>query len=128
MKQLSRKTFIERTNEAAKAMKIFIPNVTHSVNEAFALYQQILADDEKRMPVTVSARDGVVRPPSPYAMLKPPCPECGMPMTLLNGGIDEDGKRWETSWSCGACYSMYYSEKTPDQWLAEMTEGGSEWK
>ncbi len=111
--------FSKRTNEVAKARKIFIPNLTNNITEAFRLYQEVLAEEE--MEVSISSAVGGNRPQTPFDdLIRPKCEECGVDMMLMVKVGDMDGKVWNTAWHCNKCLTDVYSDKTIDDWMREL--------
>lgn len=49
--------------------------------------------------------------------IRPSCDECGSELYFQTGGVDPEGKKWPTSWYCKNCETVYYSDKTPTDWL-----------
>lgn len=120
MKKIPFNEFVRRTEEISKARKIFMPNITNNITEAFALYQEILADDDSKMPVTVSRSDGYIQKPTLAQLsekLGMACSECNSQMVLKEKVSDMDGVIWSSAWFCNQCFAMYYSEKTVQEWL-----------
>lgn len=123
MKRLGKEEFINRVNEVAKAMKIFIPAITDNVNIAFDIYQRVLADDDKQMAIMISKRDKAGQHINPLLrdLHGPACPECGNQyMTLHGDSVDVDGIKWKSAWECTKCLSIFYSEKTAADWMNEL--------
>lgn len=121
MKKLSYAEFQKRVDEVNRASKIFAP-ITNNVTEAFEFYQQILADDEEKMKVTVSTAEFGNGPMTPMDDFeRPRCPECDTNLRLKVGKVlDGDGKEWPTAWVCEKCKAEFYSEKTAEEWMKEL--------
>lgn len=118
MKKLTYKEFTDRTIEVTKARKIFMPHITNNITIAFGLYQEILAEEERD--VMISTLQGGNARPGLFDKKTPECPECHKPMRLKIGTEDDQKKHWPTSWWCPICLLEFYSEKTPQEWLAEL--------
>lgn len=110
MKRLSYDEFRERSIEIAKAMQIFIPHITNNINQAFSIYQQLLATEGAGHVTALITRDEL-----PAQAIY--CPECGAQMRLMLGPVDINGYRWPTAWACSDCLATYYSNKTETDWL-----------
>lgn len=121
MKKLTYEEFQKRINEVNKAARIFKP-LTNNLTEAFALYQQVLAEDEEQMKVMVTTREFGNRPMTPLDDYeRPHCPECGTELRLKFGKIqDSDEKIWNSAWVCEKCKAEFYSDKTLDDWMREL--------
>lgn len=119
MKRMTYAEYAHRLNEVSRAIKIFMPHVTNSVNEAFRLYQEIFA--EEKLDVFISTASTGGKPLTPMDdYVRPQCPECKTDMRLKLGSMDHDGRMWQTSWVCGGCLAEYYSDKTPAEWMKEL--------
>lgn len=120
MKKLTFQEFQERLAEVTKARAIFIKSgITDNLTIAFALYQAILADEEKK--VVVSTAEGGKRPITfldDYE--RPKCPECQTDLRLQIFAKDESSKIWPTAWICTNCKAEFYSEKTIEDWMKEL--------
>ena len=114
------KEFQERLNATAKARKIFIPHITKNISVAFALYQDVLADE--KMAAFISTAAGGNRPLTPLDDFeRPRCDECNCELRLKINATDEEGTKHPTSWVC-ECGMEYYSGKTVKEWLEVLSE------
>ena len=120
MNKLTSEEFHQRVSEVAKARKIFIPNITKNISEAFILYQEVLIAEEKRIAENITTEAGTRMPMLLDGYIRPKCPECNEEMGLKLKAKDAKGKEWESSWNCPKCLLEYYSEKTFDDWLKEL--------
>lgn len=121
MKKIDYKEFSDRLQEVAKARRIFIPNITNNITVAFELYQEILA--EERRDVFVSTITGGREAQTEmHDYDRPVCPEDNIPLYLKVMAVDRDGKIWSTSWYCKKCGIEFYSDKTTDDWIKELTK------
>ena len=81
MKDLSREEFQERTEEVARARKIFIPHFTKNISIAFELYQEVLAEEKKE--VFLRSKTAGARMPTVLDLFeRPACPDCGTELRL----------------------------------------------
>lgn len=118
MKKLSYAEFTNRINEVNKAARIFAP-LTNNISEAFAIYQEVLA--EEQMEVFVSTAIAGNKPMTPMDDFeRPKCPECQNELKLKLGAKDSEGKVWNSSWVCTQCHAEFYSDKTTEDWMNEL--------
>lgn len=119
MKKLNYKEFNKRMIEIAKAEKIFIPHITKNVSKAFAIYQELLA--EEKMPVFVSTEEFGSKTMSPFdELIRPRCDECDSELGLRSNVKDSKGIIHATAWICVKCGMEYYSDKTMQEWYTEL--------
>lgn len=120
MKKLSFQEFQDRLAEVSIARRIFIHSgLTDNITKAFALYQAILADEEKK--VAISTEEGGRRTMTildDYE--RPKCPDCQTDLMLQMYARDENSKAWPTAWVCTTCKAEFYSEKSPEDWMKEL--------
>lgn len=118
VKKLTFEEFNKRTQEVLKAQKIF-GEFTNNISVAFAMYQDILADEE--MSVFISTLEGGKRTMTMIDdYVRPRCPECNTELRLRVNPVDANGKPWETAWVCTECQAEFYSEKTVPELMAEL--------
>jgi hypothetical protein len=90
MKKMTHEEFIQRTNEVAKANRIFGNLTDNNISLSFQMYQEILA--EEKMEVFISTSMGGNRRPTPMdAYERPKCPECHLDMRLRIDALDVEG-------------------------------------
>lgn len=119
MKTMNYEEFYKRTNEIAKAHKIFGHLTDNNISLSFTIYQEILA--EEKMDVFISTSTGGNRSPSMVDEYeRPKCPECDIDLRLKVFPLDADGTRWNTAWVCVKCEAEFYSEKTVPEWMNEL--------
>lgn len=119
MKKMTHEEFVKRTQEIAKANRIFGNLTDNNISLSFAMYQEILA--EEKMEVFVSTSQGGNRPPTAMDEYKrPKCPECDIDLRLKLNPLDAEGKKWNTAWVCVKCQAEFYSEKTVEDWMGEL--------
>ena len=114
MKKLDYSDFSKRIEEVAKARKIFIKSgITKNITIAFELYQAVLA--EEQMDVTIT------KPQVPFEDIERPlCGECDKELQLDPRPRRIDNKLYASTWTCANCGMEYYTEKTAEQWYAEL--------
>ena len=125
---LERIEFQKRLKELVKARKIFIPHLTKSINIAFEIYQELLAEQElEQFMGNMNTHVGI--PLKFYQKyIVPNCPECESRLHLRAirckpGAANKNG--WKTAWYCdhGDCIYEQYSKKTPTEWMEELKKG-----
>lgn len=121
MKRLTRQEFIERSMAITRAKKIFMPDITKNLTTAFEIYQDLLAEQDRK--IFLSSRTGY-----PYAgrlsmFALPRCPDCDdtlflRPVTTPKGKANRHGYR--SCWECRFCGYEDYSTKEIGEWLSEL--------
>ena len=126
MKKVSFEQFNNRMQEVAKARRIFIESgLTNNISDAFALYQDIFAEEQMEVFVTTMASGN--RPITPIDdYVRPRCPECDVDLRLIIGTTDPDGKEWPTAWYCEQCFTYFYQNKTVVELMQELKKKGDE--
>jgi hypothetical protein len=124
MKRIDDKEFHDRLAAVARARKIFTPHITKNISIAFDLYQEILAEQERKRFLT-SISGGRVPPSWIDRYERPRCPECQESLYLRivrepKGKGNQKG--WRTCWECVApnCFFEEYSKKTVEEWMKEL--------
>jgi hypothetical protein len=118
VKKLTFEEFSKRTQEVLKAQKIF-GEFTNNISTAFAIYQDILADEQMDVFIsTAIAGNQAMTPMDDFE--RPKCPECGTGLRLKLGAKDSEEKEWNSAWVCTQCLAEFYSEKTAQEWKNEL--------
>lgn len=124
MKQLTLQDFKERTEAIARARKIFIPHITKNISVAFMLYQEVLADYERK--VFLNTVNGGKVPMSWLDNFeRPRCPKCNEPLYLRLIHVKQgprNMKGWQSCWECVGtnCYFEEYSKKSINEWIQRL--------
>lgn len=122
MKNLTEKEFHDRTLAMTRAQKIFIDsNITKNITDAFKLYQEILAEQERE--IFITSMNGGKLPAALDKYVRPKCPECDSDMGLriineLQGYKNVNG--YKTCWECFNCAHEEYSIKIINDWIKEL--------
>ena len=115
------KDFHKRLLATTKARRIFMPHITKNISTAFAIYQELLADE--KMAVFISTAVGGSRPLTPLDdLVRPRCDECGSELRLKINAVDESGAIHPSAWVCENCGLVNYSDKTVKEWLEVLSE------
>ena len=115
MKTLNKEEFSDRMQAVIRARKIFIPHITKSINVAFDIYQQVLADRERKLTLAQERKEeyNLTNRINPVT-----CPNCKTPMRLRAVAKHETFK---SCWYCITnCNYEQYSPKTLADWVNEM--------
>jgi len=82
MKSLTFDEFQNRLRVVSRARRIFIPNLTRNISNAFALYQEILEEDDRLLSLEIANNTGGFAPSILDDFPRPPCPKCKTPLRL----------------------------------------------
>lgn len=82
MKSLTFDEFQNRLRVVSRARRIFIPNLTRNISNAFALYQDIFEEDDKKLDLEITNNTGGFAPSILDEFPRPPCPVCDTPLRL----------------------------------------------
>lgn len=124
MKRISFDEFKDRTEAIAKARKIFTPHFTKNITIAFELYQEVLAEQErKRFLTTVTGGKAPMTWLDQYE--RPRCPSCGEELYLRIIGESKgttNQRGWKTCWECLGpnCTHEEYSKKSVNEWVKRL--------
>ena len=94
--------------------------ITKNITEALAAYLDNDASPDEQIPLFITS-------PEKHQLrtimqqFRPQCDECGEELHLQTGARHPDGKTYPTAWACNDCGMIYYSDKTPKEWLEELT-------
>ena len=124
MRKLTLREFHDRTQAIARARRIFIPHFTKSITLAFEIYQEMLAETERKLRLDEErAQD--------YGLLsekqRPLCPECGSELFLRLIGVPQGPGNingYRSAWVCseGDCTYEEFSMNTLTDWLEQLPE------
>lgn len=115
MKTLDKEEFADRMQAVIRARKIFIPHITKSINIAFDIYQEILADRERKLTLEHERKEqyNLANQVNPLI-----CPKCETPLMLRAVAKHETFK---SCWYCNPdCNYEQYSPKTLADWVNEL--------
>jgi len=121
MKKLTREEFQDRLNAICRARKIFIESgLTNNISVAFEIYQELLAEQERKVRITKELADGRIGTMfDDYERVE--CPECGAVMMFRTVSGDE---RFHSQLVCSnpECDAAFFSEKNLEQWRKELVK------
>jgi len=119
MKRLTKEEFQERAQAGIRARRIFIPHFTKSITVAFELYQEVLAEQERKLVLEEERKHhyGILS-----EKIRPLCPECGNELFLriISAPIGPQNKKgYNSAWVCstGDCIHEEFSTNTLQDWL-----------
>jgi len=123
MNKLNFEEFKDRIEALERARKIFIGSgITNNITTAFKIYQEVLAEKERRE--VLSTKEDGNRSRSPFDIYeRPKCSQCGMEMGLRVINIPQGVKNvngYKTCWECYNCAHEEYSYKTIEGWMKEL--------
>lgn len=129
MQKLTKKEFIDRTNAVLRARKIFIGSgITNNITEAFAIYQEVLAEQERMKELTTELDSSRLK----ISDILPICPECGLKLRPRRIRIEQGPKNvygYRSCWMClgEECVYERFSTETIEEQLLKLEkkkEGG----
>lgn len=118
MKKLTREEFQDRLEAINRARKIFIETgLTKNISHAFEVYQEMLAEAERKITLTKELADGRIG-----AMFdeyeRPECPECGSWMYLRV--VNDTAVHSQLVCSSPKCDVALNSPLSIDDWKKEL--------
>lgn len=123
MNRLTRGEFQDRVEAVARARGIFGKLTDGNITEAFALYQGVLAEQDRD--VMISTLLSGNRPPALFDQFeRPKCPECGA--DLMFKPLSENAEGYKVLLSCENpnCKTVLYSEMSIEEWAKELQDAG----
>jgi len=128
MKKLTTGEFHDRLQAIVRARKIFIPHLTENITIAFEIYQEMLAEQERKLQLAEERKHdfGILAD-----KMRPICPECGNELFLRLIGIPKGSQNihgYKSCWVCntGECAHEDYSFNNLQDWLRELKTKESE--
>jgi len=122
MNKLTQQEFQDRIEAVARARKIFINLTGGNITDAFTLYQEVLAEQERA--VIINTLTSGNRPPALFdAFERPKCPECGGDMMFR--AVPENPEGIKVQLVCGntGCDTVLNSEMSIEEWAKELQSG-----
>jgi len=124
MKKLTTGEFHDRAQAIIRARRIFIPHLTKNISIAFEIYQEMLAETERKLRLDEErAKD--------YGILsekqRPICPKCGKELFLRLIGTPQGAGNihgYRSAWVCseGDCIYEDFSKNTLQDWLEQLPQ------
>lgn len=120
MKRMDYKEFAERTADVARARRIFGKLTEGNITEAFALYQEVLAEDDERKALVITSREAN-RPLTPFDQYeRPVCPDCGFEMHFRNVLENDEGIKTQLVCANVNCDTVLNSEMDITEWMGKL--------
>jgi len=122
MNKLSQQEFQDRVEAVARARKIFIDLTGGNITNAFILYQEVLAEQERK--VMISTLISGNRPPALFDQYdRPKCPECGADMMFRPVKDNPEGIKVQLICENPECDTVLNSEMSIEEWAKELQSG-----
>ena len=99
--------------------KYILTGRTNNITEALRLYLEHDAGPDKQVPLFITTPE-IHQVSETLKQVRPRCDECDSELYMKTGAIDPSGKAYSTAWVCRNCGIVYYSDKTPAEWLKEL--------
>ena len=77
------------------------------------------AGPDEQIPLFVTSPE-IHRVEKVLELIRPRCDDCDADLHLQVDASDPGGKSYPTAWVCKECGIVYYSDKTPAEWLKEL--------
>ena len=109
----------ERIIALARA-KYIDTGTTRNITDALRLY---LADapPNEQIPLWITSPE-IHQIRKILEQIRPTCDDCGTELHLQIKAQDPSDKTYPTAWCCKVCGMIYYSDKTPAEWLEELQD------
>ena len=113
---IKRQFVIERARE-----RYIATGITKNITEALKLYLENDAAADEQVPLFITTPEKhqlreILR------LGRPRCDECDGELQMQTNALDRDGKKYPTAWICKKCGMIYYSDKSPKEWLKELQD------
>lgn len=113
---MTRNQILNRARE-----KYILTGITKNITEALKLYLEKDATPEEQIPLFISTPE-IHRLKEVLKTVRPRCDECDSELQMQVNARDITGKEYPTAWVCKKCGLINYSDKTPEEWLRELSE------
>ena len=122
MNKLTEQEFQDRIQAVARARKIFINLTGGNITDAFTLYQEVLAEQERA--VIINTLTAGNRPPALFDQYdRPKCPECGADMMFRPLAENLKGIKVQLVCENPECDTVLNSEMSIEEWAKELQSG-----
>jgi len=122
MNKLTQQEFQDRVQAVARARKIFINLTDGRLDNAFVLYQEVLAEQERA--VIINTLTAGNRPPALFDQYdRPKCPECGADMMFRPVKDNPEGIKVQLICENPECDTVLNSEMSIEDWAKELQSG-----
>ena len=122
MNKLTQQEFQDRVQAVARARKIFINLTDGRLDNAFILYQEVLAETERA--IIINTLTSGNRPPALFDQYdRPKCPECGADMMFRPVKDNPEGIKVQLICENPECDTILNSEMSIEDWAKELQSG-----
>ena len=122
MNKLTEQEFQDRIQAVARARKIFINLTGGNITDAFTLYQEVLAEQERA--VIINTLTAGNRPPALFDQFeRPKCPDCGANLMFRPVPINPEGIKVQLICENPECDTILNSEMSIEEWAKELQSG-----
>ena len=122
MNKLTEQEFQDRIQAVARARKIFINLTGGNITDAFTLYQEVLAEQERA--VIINTLTAGNRLPALFDQYdRPKCPECGADMMFRPLAENLKGIKVQLVCENPECDTVLNSEMSIEEWAKELQSG-----
>ena len=119
MNRLTQQEFQDRTEAVARARKIFIDLAGGNITNAFTLYQEVLAEQERA--VIINTLTSGNRPPALFDQFeRPKCPDCGANLMFRGVPANPEGIKVQLVCENPECDLVLNSEMSIEEWAEEL--------
>lgn len=119
MNKLTQREFEDRTQAVARARRIFINLTGGNITDAFILYQEVLAEQERG--VIINTLMAGTRTRTLFDNFdRPKCPTCGTPMMFRPVATNDEGVKVQLVCENQACDTVLDSDKDLNEWAEEL--------
>jgi len=112
--------FRERIIDKAR-IKYINSGITNNITEALRLYLKNDAGPDEQIPLFITSPE-IRQVAKVLEQVRPRCDECDSDLHMQVNARDPAGKAYPTAWVCKKCGMIYYSDKTPSEWLKELQD------
>jgi len=103
-----------------KASQLYIETgKTRNITEALRMYLENDAGPDEQIPLFITT-PVLHQIQKILEYTRPICDECYSDLSLQINATDPDGQAWPTAWVCTKCWTVYYTNITPAEWLKEL--------
>jgi len=122
MNKLTQQEFQDRVQAVARARKIFINLTDGRLDNAFILYQEVLAETERA--IIINTLTSGNRPPALFDQFeRPKCPDCGANLMFRPVPINPEGIKVQLVCENPECDTVLNSEMSIEDWAKELQSG-----
>jgi hypothetical protein len=119
---MNQEEFQDRIEAVARARKIFINLTEGNITNAFTLYQEVLAEQDRKIWISTAISGN--RPPALFDKYdRPKCPDCGNDVMFMPLKPNPEGYQVMLTCENPECKTVLYSEMSIEDWEKELRRG-----